>query len=298
MNKSIEVLKSIYKPYRYTIKGKSTILETTSGQFVIKEKKKDIKSLYAYLSSRGFTNFPKLVDASRKDVYVYEYISDFPIPKEQKCNDLVTLLASLHNKTSYFKEVSIDKYKEIYENILNNINYLKNYFETYFDKSFLEEYPKPSSLAFMQNFTKIRNNLNFAKNELESWFNIVQDETKIRVALVHNNLCLNHYLKDEEEALISWDNFVTDTPVLDLVKLYQNEWENLDFAETLHTYMYRFPLLDYEKKLFFILISLPPKFEEKETEFKTSREVSKLLDYVYKTEKLIRPYYTEHKEEE
>ena len=41
MNKSIEVLKSIYKPYRYTIKGKSTILETTCGDFIIKPKNKD-----------------------------------------------------------------------------------------------------------------------------------------------------------------------------------------------------------------------------------------------------------------
>ena len=29
MNRSLEVLKAIYKPYRYTIKGKATVLETT-----------------------------------------------------------------------------------------------------------------------------------------------------------------------------------------------------------------------------------------------------------------------------
>ena len=37
MNK-LETLKSIYKPYRYTIKGKCTILETTNGNYVIKKK--------------------------------------------------------------------------------------------------------------------------------------------------------------------------------------------------------------------------------------------------------------------
>ena len=75
MNKSLEVLKNIYKPYRYTIRGNVLILETTSGDFVVKEKNNDksMHELYAYLMSRSFTNFPALVDASRNDVNVYEY---------------------------------------------------------------------------------------------------------------------------------------------------------------------------------------------------------------------------------
>ena len=63
MNRSLDILKAIYKPYRYTIKGKATILETTSGDFLIKEKNKDLNELYNYLISRGFDNFPKLIDS-------------------------------------------------------------------------------------------------------------------------------------------------------------------------------------------------------------------------------------------
>ena len=74
MNKSIEVLKSIYKPYRYTIKGKSTILETTCGNFIIKPKNKDINELYTYLTNRGFMNYPKIIDSSRDEVNVFEYV--------------------------------------------------------------------------------------------------------------------------------------------------------------------------------------------------------------------------------
>ena len=48
MNRSLDILKDIYKPYRYTIKGKATILETTSGDFIIKEKNKDLNELYNY----------------------------------------------------------------------------------------------------------------------------------------------------------------------------------------------------------------------------------------------------------
>ena len=111
MNKSLEILKAIYKPYKYTIKGKTTIIETTSGDFIIKPKNKDINELYTYLTNRGFLNFPKIIDGSRDEVNVFEYIEDIKLPKEQKCEDLIELIASLHNKTSYFKEVTPDTYK-------------------------------------------------------------------------------------------------------------------------------------------------------------------------------------------
>ena len=103
MSRSLDVLKYIYKPYRYTLKGKATILETTSGDFIVKPKNKNISELYNYLVSRGFDNFPKLIDASREEVNVFEYINTIKMPREQMADDIVDLIASLHNKTSYFK---------------------------------------------------------------------------------------------------------------------------------------------------------------------------------------------------
>ena len=40
MSRTLDILKQVYKPLRVTLKGKTTILETTSGNFVIKEKPK------------------------------------------------------------------------------------------------------------------------------------------------------------------------------------------------------------------------------------------------------------------
>ena len=57
MNKSLEILKAIYKPYRYTIKGKTTILETTSGDFIIKPKNKDMNELI--LNNEGLKEYIK-----------------------------------------------------------------------------------------------------------------------------------------------------------------------------------------------------------------------------------------------
>ena len=294
MNKSIEVLKSIYKPYRYTIKGKSTILETTCGDFIIKPKNKDINELYTYLTNRGFMNYPKIIDSSRDEVNVFEYVEDIKLPKEQKCDDLIEIIASLHNKTSYFKEVSEDRFKSIYEDVLSNINYLSNYYNTLYEIGFNEVYASPSNYIFMRNYYKLNSALEYAKSELENWYSLVTSETKIRVCLIHNNLELNHLLNDK---LISWDNYMIDTPVIDIVKLYKKEWKNINFSEIFERYMYKFPLLEYEKKLLFILISMPPEIKKSDNEFEKCKVVSEVMDYVFKTEELIRPYNTEHEEE-
>lgn len=294
MNKSIEILKSIYKPYRYTIKGKSTILETTCGNFIIKPKNKDINELYTYLTNRGFMNYPKIIDSSRDEVNVFEYVEDIKLPKEQKCDDLIEIIASLHNKTSYFKEVSEDKFKSIYEDIKSNISYLSNYYNTLYEIGFNEVYASPSNYIFMRNYFKINAALEYANSELDNWYSLVTNETKIRVCLIHNNLELNHLLNNK---LISWDNYMIDTPIIDIVKLYKNEWKNINFSEILERYIYKFPLLDYEKKLLFILISLPPQIKKSNNEFEKCKVISEVMDYVFKTEELIRPYNTKQEEE-
>lgn len=295
MNKSLEILKAIYKPYRYTIKGKATILETTTGDFIIKPKNKDINELYNYLTNRGFINFPKIIDSSRDEVNVFEYVEDIKLPKEQKCDDLIDIIASLHNKTSYFKEVSEDKFKIIYEDIKKNINYLMNYYNTLYEIGFNEKYSSPSNYLFLRNYYKLNASLKYADNELSNWYELVSKETKIRVSLVHNNLELNHLLNNK---LISWDKYTIDTPVLDIVNLYKKEWQNMNFSECLSRYIYKFPLLEYEKKLLFILLSLPPPLEKFDSEFKKCQNISNLINYIFKTEELIRPYNTNDEKEE
>ena len=297
MNRSLDILKAIYKPYRYTIKGKATILETTQGDFLIKEKNKDLNELYNYLISRGFDNFPKLIDSSRKDINVFEYVESITMPKEQICDDIIDLIASLHNKTSYFKEVSEDKFKSIYEDIKGNISYLKNYYDSLYEIGFSEVYMSPATYQLMRNFYKINAALDFCNREIDEWYELIRGEAKIRVSIVHNNLSIEHFLKGSKEVLISWDNYLVDTPIIDIVKLYKNEYLNMNFSEILERYFYKFPLLPYEQKLLFILITIPPEIKTEDNIFMQCRENNKVIDYVFKTEDLIRPYYTEEEEE-
>lgn len=297
MNRSLEVIKNIYKPYRYTIKGKTTVLETTSGNFVVKEQNNDIKKIYNYLISRNFDYFPKLVDNSRRGVNVFEMVLDTLMPNEQRIDDLVDVVSLLHNKTTYYKEVSEDNYKEIYENIKSNIDYARDEYNKLYDNFFLEVYMAPSHYNLMQNISKILSAIEFCDSELNLWYEDVKTENRQRVSLIHNNLAVEHFIRNDKSYLVSWDNAKIDTPVLDIVKLYKKEYFNYDFSEIIKRYFEKYPLNASEKKLFFILISLPPVIKFEETEYKNCAGVRETLDYVFKTESLVRPYYTEQKEE-
>lgn len=298
MTRSLEVLKEIYKPLKYTIKGKTTILETTSGNFVVKDKTSDVKELYKYLESRNFTYFPKLIDDSRKDVNVYEYIKEVPMPEEQKAEDLINIVSLLHNKSSYYKEVTEDTYKGIYENILSNINYLKNYYNNLYDIYFEEEFLSPNKYMLMRNIYKIFLALGFCETELNNWYDLVKEDNHQRVALVHNNLETNHFIKGDQDYLISWDKAKIDTPILDLVNFYKKEYFNYDFKVLLQNYLNRYSLNENELKLFFIIISLPPKIDITEDIFNNCKDIRYHLDYIFKTEELTRPYYSKEQEEE
>lgn len=298
MNKSIDILKTIYKPYRITIKGEATILETTSGTYVVKKKENSINELYTYLRSRNFEYFPNLVDSSRDEVNVFEYIDDVKMPKDQKAHDLIQIIGLLHNKTSYFKEVTSDTYKEIYENILANISHLKKYYSDLFDVFILNEYLSPSAYLFLRNYYEIDSCLRFCKTEIERWFLLVQDKTKQRVSLVHNNLELNHFMKNEKDYLISWDKALIDSPILDIIHLYKKEYYNVEFSTLLSSYFDRFELNEDERILLFVCISLPEEIHFGNNEFENCDVVRKQLDYLFKTEELLKPYYSKTEEKE
>ncbi len=294
MNDKVEALKSLYKPYRYTIRGKCTILETTSGNFVVKKKpkNKDIPGLFNYLKSRNFNSFPEIYTDNRDDNYIYEYIEDDNLINPQKSEDLINVVGLLHSKTSFNKEVSEETFKEIYENVQNNILYLKEYYLKYYELFLNPIYMSPSEYEFVRNYSKLNAALNFSSKELDEWYSEVNSKKDERISLIHNNLSLDHFLRSDKDYLISWDNAKFDTPILDLFKLYQNNFWELEFSSLYKRYLSISPLSNAEQRLFFILISMPLEIKFSGSEFEKCKEMRKCLDYVYKTEEFLKPYYT------
>lgn len=279
------------KKNKITLTGKSKIIDDGETKYVIKEKNKDLKSLYDYLNTRQFRNYPEIINED-EDNYYFDYIKSVKVPINQKASDMANLLALLHNKTAYFKPITADYIKEIYENIESNIIDVESFYTELIKHIKTEEIMSPSNYLLIRNSSKLLSNINFLKKELEKWFKMITEKTKERVVYCHNNLSIDHFLSNTEDYFISWDNYSIDTPVLDLISLFKNDYNKYEFSNFFEVYNQRFPLNDEEKKLFFIMISIPKKINITEYEYNNTTEVNNLFTYIYKTEKLIRPYYT------
>lgn len=297
-NNDLEVINQIYRPYKYTIKGKVKILKCSDNNIVIKPKNPLVHDRYNYLNARGFNNYLPIIDINRSNYDVFPYVYEDNIPYQQKANDLARVVALLHAKTSYNKDVNQSVYDDIYNSVINNCDYIKEYYSRLYDEIFHLKYHKPHEIMFIDNYSKINNTILFSRNELEKWYMLVSDKNNQRVALIHNNLKLEHYLKSDNDYLISFDNSRFDTPVIDLVKLYKEEYNKVNFSEVLNNYLYHYSFNDDELKLFFVLITVLDEVHFDKDNFTNLKQIYNLCNYINKTEDLVRPYYSQDEEKE
>lgn len=271
---------------KITLKKSVKIID---DRYVIKKKKASLKNTYHYLLSRSFDYFPQVIDEDDDYIY-YEYIPDTEEPKEGKMIDLITLLAVLHGKTTIYKEVDLDYYKAIYENINNQIDEAYNYYNKLMDMIDNEIYMSPANYLIARNITIVYESLNYTKERIDGWYQLIENKRQVRVAIIHNNLSLDHYLKYDKPYLISWDKSKTDMPIYDLVSLYKNNCLDFEFSDLLKIYLNKYPLSDEEMLLFLILISIPDKIKAMPSEYETVKMIRRDLDYLYKTNELRKEY--------
>ena len=287
------IKKYALKPQKYQIKGKATIIDTEEGRFVIKEKtRNDNQSIFAYLNSRNFHYYPKIISNKMDDYQIMEYQEDIDMPLDQKMFDMIDLIALLHNKTTYYEEVDVDNYKKLYEDISNNIAYLTSYYNDYISVIETKVFMSPSEYLFARNISAIYSALYFAKQELENWYELVKDLHKQRQVVLHNNLDISHFIRNDNSFLISWEKAKIDLPIFDLYKLYKRHALDFDFSELLKRYERTYPLQEEERKLLFILIALPEKIEFHDSEYQMCMNISREFDMIFKTEQLLSPYYS------
>ena len=111
----------------------------------------------------------------------------------------------------------------------------------------------------------------------------------MRVSVIHNNLDLTHFIRNNKSYLISFDKSKIDIPIFDLYKLYNKYYLDFNFNELLKRYEKDYKLSDSEKKLLFILILMPNKIE-RTNEYDTCINISNEIDRLYKSNKLIEQY--------
>ena len=281
------------KPKKYIKKNSVIYIETNKGKYIIKKKTNKNNDIYEYLKTRNFDYIPKIISDKNEQYEITKYIEEYNIPKEQKIIDMIELIALLHNKTTHYKEVTEDNYKETYEDINNNIEHLYGYYNDLITIIESKIYMSPSQYLLARNITKIFQTLNFTHKELEEWYKTIKEKKRQRFVVLHNNLDIEHYISNEKRYLISWDKSKIGIPIFDLYKLYIKHGLEYDFNEIFKIYQKNYPLTEEEKKLFFILILLPKKLQLNKSEYENTKEVGKMIDYLYKTEAFISPYYSD-----
>ena len=189
-----------------------------------------------------------------------------------------------------YKEIDLDNYKYIYEEINKQIDDILNYYNTVMDNIETSIYMSPSDYLISRNISFIYSAINYAKRSIDYWYKLIENKRKVRVVVNHNNLSLEHYLKEDKPYLISWEKSKIDMPIYDLISLYNNHYLEFDFTELLKVYLNKYPLTEEEMTLFLAIISIPNKIEGNNSEYKTVLNIRRQLDYIYKTSELVKEY--------
>lgn len=274
-------------------KGKCLIAKVDDEFLVIKEKDNhNIRETYDYLTSRNFDYYPKL--RQNNDKYnIYEYIEDINIPIEQKAFDMMYLLSLLHNKTTFYKEMDINEYKEIFEDTSSKIEYTINYYNNLMNIIESHVFMSPSEYLIARNISKILGALEYTKRNINNWYDLVKTIAKKRVVLLYNNIDINHVIRNKDLYLINWEKSKLGIPIYDLYNFYIKYALTFDFIDLLNFYESKYPLLKEEKLLLYILVSIPDIIYFTDNEVNNCKATKRVIDMIYKTEILASKYTEE-----
>lgn len=299
MSNILDVCKRIgISPKKYTVMKNSTIVsDEEENKVVIKKKWKEKKNLYQYLDSRDITYYPKLL-FDNNEYEVYPYIEEADMPIEQKALDLINTMSLLHRKTTFYKEVNLDRIKAFYEEKTNELNYLYQYYQTM--QSVLEKriYPSPSEYILLRNSSFFYQVLSISKDLLEEWYHHQEQVKKERNSLVHHNLTLDHYRKMGDGYFISWDKADFDIPIYDFYSFYQNNPTDLDYMSLLEIYEARYPLLREEEIMLFILLLIPKKIVLQKCELSSCYLITTELQRLQKVYQMVLKKYQKNTAEQ
>ena len=279
------------KVLNYRKSNNNIIISNSNNKYIIKREIYN-KKIMDYLNSRGFNYYPDIYDYNNK-YQLIKYVEDSNIPKEKKINDLINIVALLHKKTSFYKEVDEVEYKKLYEDLLNNCSYLKEYYNDLISIIDSKVFMSPKEYLLASNITLIFDSISYCEVQINKWYEIINSKDKtrrMRVCVIHNDLNLKNFIKDDKDYLINWDKSKIDMPIFDLYKLYLRCNNDYDFIEILRNYEKSYPLLEDELLLLYILISMPSIIKFNRNNYDTCISINKEINKLLKTSNLIKNY--------
>ena len=275
------------RPLSYRKIKKAYIIDTKNDRYVLKPNTNNY-DIYKYLISRDFNYFPHNYNTRSGNYDLSHYIEDNSLNNDQKLNDLISVVATLHKKTSYLREIDLDDIKEIYEKLSYAINESIKYYSNLNDYIDTVMFYSPSEYLLVRNISLIYFMLEFSRRKLDNWYSLIKEEKSIRNSLVHNNLDLDHLLINKGYYLISWDKATFSQPIDDLYSLYSNYYNRIELSDFLKSYQGISSLNKLETDLLLIKLSIPKIIEFTSDTYQDTKKINDLLFYLNKIYKLIR----------
>lgn len=269
--------------------GKVTILDTNKGKLVFKENSNNY-DIYEYLKTRDFKYFPRTVNTKSSKLELVEYIEEKEVPDEQRLNDLIHLSGILHRQTSFNKEIDMDEIKKIYEDIVKKNNYLRSYYEDLNNYIDTKVFMSPSEYLLVSNIDIIYYLLDFVHIEIDNWYKEVKEHKTIRYSMIHNNLDLSHILESDNKYLISWSKSRLDMPIVDMLKLYQDNYYDLNLEDFLREYERENKINNNEYLFFLINLAMLKKIEFSKNTYQDCYNINNYLVYLRKIVAMVQKY--------
>lgn len=266
---------------KYKKKGNVHILDTDNGRFCLKKKcDNKVYETIKYLKSKHFNNFVDFYSEENDRFCITKYIDDDNLLKEDKAIELIYLISMLHNRTTFYKSISLDEVKCFYEEKINQLNDIRNYYDNLcyvFDN---DVFISPSKYLLLRNISLIFKSVDYSKKYLDMWYEIMKNKKSKRVVLNHNNLDLSHILISGVSYLINWEKAYFDTPVVDLCHFFRKEFLNVDIKMLFNVYLSKYQFLKEEFCLLNSVLLIPFIIEFDNYEIENSKKVYELVCYL------------------
>jgi len=266
---------------KYKMVGKTKILYTDNGTYCLKPKeRKDINKVIDYLKTKQFNNILDFRSDDCDEYEITDYIEEIEVPKEEKAMEAIYLISMLHNKTTFYKNISLDEVKCFYEEHINKIKDIRNYIDNLCYMYDNNLFPSPSEYIFLRNVTLLYNSLDYSKHYINKWYEIMKNKSSRRIVMNHNNLDLSHLLIGKNPYLINWNNAILAPPVVDLCTFFKKNYQDINIQSLLGVYTSKYQLLQEEYFLLFALLLLPEKIELTEIEIENTRIIYNYYKYI------------------
>lgn len=276
-------------PIEYKKINSVYVVITKDEKYVIKLNTNNY-DIYKYLLSRDFLFFPKNLTNPLDNYDISTYIDGVIMDDEQKINDYLKILAILHKKTSYKREIDLDEIKEKYEILNNQIIYLKKYYLDLNEVIDHHIFFSPSEYLLIRNISLIYSILDNSEILLNEVYNKLKSEKSIKVSLLHNNIDLDHLIIGDNSYLVSWDKSYFNSPIDEIVEFYRKYYQLIDINDLLNIYESINKLTILEKQLLIINLAIPKKLELTNDTYLDTKIVNEEMTYLKTVYELLIKY--------